>query len=134
MATIEKQLSDKNVTNRLMKIIKSMPENERAELLKSLEKTSRKRERKHHRRLYYLDINFFNQDQCYKGLLHDLSCSGAFIETFDHFSVGQNISIFIHQTHSKKDSMITGKITRTNYKGIGMAFNETCDHLKTLLQ
>jgi Tfp pilus assembly protein PilZ len=78
--------------------------------------------RKDLRKLYPKRINFWVQDQGYKGTMQDISCSGVFILTDDSCPIGSEVFLSLSIEDNQDLIKITGEITRISSKGIGIKF------------
>lgn len=113
----------KKITERLLDIIKQLPEEERLALMKELEKKPSKRiRRKHNREPFLLSVDYSIDDRFYKDFLCDISVDGAFIETKTLFVVGKGVSMSFPIDKKGQPLKITGTIVRVSSKGIGIKF------------
>jgi hypothetical protein len=111
------------INSRLVPLLKSttnLSDNERRILLKFLEDKGIKK-RKHHRKPYFMEVDYATCDRAYKDFIRDISEGGIFIETTRRFSVGEEIlmSLFFP---NRSHRLITGKIVRITPNGIGIKF------------
>ena len=114
--------SDKNgVMDRLMELIREMPDVQRTYLLDQLEDKPRKRE--FIRKECLITAHYAVQDKIYKGCIHDISRSGVFIESRETFFVGQKVVMTFSFNTNKISFMLAGKIVRCTPDGIGVLFN-----------
>jgi Tfp pilus assembly protein PilZ len=106
--------------SRLLKSITNLPEKEQRILLKFIEDNGIKK-RKHHRKLYFMEVDYATSDRAYKDFIRDISEGGVFIETRRRFSVGEEIlmSLFFP---NRSQRLITGEIVRMTPDGIGVKF------------
>ncbi len=73
------------------------------------------------------NVNFnVGGGRVYLGLIKNKSDGGAFIETGECFSEGQNISMTIESPKFESEKR-TGKIVRVTSHGIGVKFNHPGD-------
>ena len=71
------------------------------------------------------NVNFnVGGGRVYLGLMKNKGDGGAFIETGERFSEGQNISMTIESTRFESEKR-TGKIVRIASHGIGVKFTRT---------
>ncbi len=114
--------SDKDgVMDRLMELIREMPDAQRNNLLDRLEDKPRKRE--HVRKECLITAHYAIQDRIYKGSIHDISRSGVFIETRETFYIGQKAVMTFSFNANKISFMLAGQIARCAPDGIGVLFN-----------
>jgi hypothetical protein len=116
-----------DVRARFSDLISDMSEAEMQELIEDLEKKHKPKpadHRKHERKPSKIIVDFSIDNFPFTNLIKNISASGAFIETALPFSTEKELSMtFILPGH--EDSVqITGKIVRTDPKGIGVQFDE----------
>jgi CheY-like chemotaxis protein len=116
-----------DVRARFSELISDMPEEEMQELIGELEKKHKPEpadHRKHVRNPSKIIVDFSIDNFPFTNFIQDISASGAFIETALPFTTDKELSMtFILPGH--EDSVqITGKIVRTDSKGIGVQFDE----------
>ncbi len=81
-----------------------------------------KEKRRNPRSTRLIEVDFAVQDRAYGGFIRDLSASGAFIETIESFSVGQELMMTFPSPKENSHIKIAAKIVRTNHEGIGVEF------------
>ena len=79
--------------------------------------------RTHPRRPYNRSLVLITQNRNFKGLMTNISRSGAFIKTQNQFSVGQIIVILVPGHKKHKDVKLTGYVVRLNRSGVGVIFD-----------
>jgi len=79
--------------------------------------------REHRREDYPIEIVFRSKDRIHKGIITNISRSGAFIKTDDKFSLGQIIRLHIPGDNTHKEFKAIGWVVRSNKNGIGIKFN-----------
>ena len=109
-----------SVTDRLIELITKMTDEEQEKLLQVLEKSQPKRGEQ--RQSAFTAMKFSIEGKEYKGVTHDISIGGVFIETNEDFSVGQEIFMDIPFSKSKTSVKKKGKIVRVKSEGIGVRF------------
>ena len=92
-------------------------------MLKKIEELPFKENRKQLRKRYPLNIGFRVQDHNIRGVVHDISYSGVFIETGASFSVGSEIILEFSVQGVQEPFRISGEITRKSPRGIGVKFS-----------
>jgi len=112
-----------DLTSRLYELIDRMSKKEKLQLLENLEEKNKEKERMYLRQLCCREVDFSDEKQIYKGFLHDISDSGAFIKTDQVFHLGDEISINMPQLSEINKSVRVGKIKRVTKDGIGIKFN-----------
>ena len=88
---------------------------------KSVEKE--KDPRRHPRRPYNRSLVIIAQNRNYKGLMTNISRSGAFIKTQNNFEVGQILVILLPGHKKQKDVKLKGYVVRLNRSGVGVIFD-----------
>lgn len=128
----------KKLTERLLDIIKQLPEEERLALMKELEKKPFKRiRRKHNREPFLSSVDYSIDDRFYKDFLCDINVDGAFIETKTLFVAGKEVSMSFPIDKKGQPLKITGTIARVSSKGIGIKFklvDRNKDDLQSLIK
>ena len=84
--------------------------------------------RTHPRRAYNRPLVIIAKNRNVKGLMTNISRSGAFIKTHNHFSVGQIIAILIPGHKKQKDVKLKGYVVRVNRSGVGVIFDRRLAH------
>ncbi len=66
-------------------------------------------------------VEFIVNERSYFGSIRNLSGGGAFVDTTQSFSVGQDISMTYSFIYGEENR--NGQVTRSTYQGIGVKFN-----------
>ncbi len=82
----------------------------------------RQEKRNHHRMPCSAAIEFAIQDQIHRNLSRDISESGVFIETWDSFPVGEEVTLTVPLSNNPEGVKVAGKVVRADNKGIGIKF------------
>ena len=69
------------------------------------------------------EVDFVVQGRAYGGFIGNVSAGGAFIETRESFSIGREITLTFPSPAKNGCVKMSGKIVRTDSKGIGVKFN-----------
>jgi hypothetical protein len=85
--------------------------------------------RKHPRQPYKINVDFTIDEIPFNFFTHNVSKSGAFIETDLPFLTNKELSIKFELPSYEDPIKTKGKIVRTNSAGIGVKFNETLTDL-----
>ncbi len=80
--------------------------------------------RKNARRRFCKSVFLILVNDCYQGMSKNISRGGIFIETRNHFSIGQIIKLVIPGTKIDKGVMIKGEVVRISQNGIGVKFTK----------
>jgi hypothetical protein len=113
-----------------------MNDRQRAALIKHLEKMSKGPnsgdKRKHPREDCSINVDMRTQDPQLNSCILDINQYGAYIETNQSFSAGQQIRLTFASPDSRKSLSISGQVTRRDDRGVGVKFkNLTKYELKT---
>ena len=131
-----KQLIKGNVTTELFKLIIDMPEDEKNQLLEQLGEIPYEEEwirtinldenesfmRENTRKVCMLPVRCKVEDQFFKSYIIDISAVGAFIESNDHFPIGQKIEMAIKLPNYPKTLEVKGRIARSGTRGIAVKY------------
>jgi hypothetical protein len=97
-----------------------MSEVERAILLKQAQKIINNR--KKYRTPCLIPAYYNISETSYESYILDINDYGAFIETDEHFPIGQNIQLKYYNPFSRKPINIKGEIVWSSSDGIGVRF------------
>ncbi len=115
-----------DVLARLQKVILELPHDHRKILLKQAEDLLADEpediQRSSNRKEYSTYVNFFLNNESHWGLTRDISKSGMFIETYESFSINQEIKIFLPNPDNTKIIEVPAIIARATPDGIGVVF------------
>ncbi|MEE8540158.1 MAG: PilZ domain-containing protein [Desulfobacterales bacterium] len=115
-----------DVLARLQKVILELSHDHRKSLLQQAEDLLADEpediQRSSNRKEYSTYVNFFLNDDSHWGLSRDISKSGMFIETYELFSINQEIKIFLPNPDNTKIIEVPAKIARATPDGIGVVF------------
>ena len=129
-----KQLIKGEVKTQLFKVIIDMTEEERVQLLEQLGEPAYDDEpiktinidedesfmRENPRKICSIPVNCGVGNRTFKSNIIDISAVGAFIETTEHFAIGQKIEMALKLPNSPKPFELRGRIARSGPKGIGV--------------
>ena len=127
MSNNNNTLSSSGVIARLFEIISNVSEANRRQLLEVLEKKIASNftiRRKHSRRPYKVPVDFSIDDFSFTYCTHNVSKSGAFIETDLPFLTNKELSMSFTLPSNEESIKTTGRIVRTDSNGIGVKFKE----------
>jgi Tfp pilus assembly protein PilZ len=128
-----KQLLRGNLTSTLYRLIGKMTDHQQSALLKQLQEhplTSVNLEeteialRGHTRKSCMLSIDYRVEGRSFEGFMLDISPAGAFIETGEPFSAGQQIDLSFSLPNSPGPLDIGGEILWKGMLGIGVRFTD----------
>jgi Tfp pilus assembly protein PilZ len=77
----------------------------------------------HPRRPYNRSLVIIAKNRNFKGMMTNISRSGAFIKTQNQFSVGQIVAILVPGNKKQKDVKLKGYVVRLNRSGVGVIFD-----------
>lgn len=92
--------------------------------LKDSKKGDYKDLRQHPRFECLIAVDFDLSDWSYKSFVRDLSLGGAYIETDQPISIGQEVFITVNTKNPKACCTIAGKVCRRDERGAGIKFEE----------
>lgn len=121
-------LKSSEVNARLSELISSMSETDKRKLLKELVKRSQSgffEKRKHSRKTSRIAVDFSIDGLPFTHFIQNISKSGAFIETELPFLNNKQISMSFTLPVDGDPIKTSGKIVRTDSKGIGVQFGES---------
>ncbi len=138
-----KQLLEGNLTPTLYRLIGKMTENQQAALLKKLQNHSLQSInleeteialRDYSRKSCMLSIDFKVEDRNFEGFMLDISPAGAFIETGEPFTAGQQIQLSFSLPNSPAQLQLSGEILWKGMLGIGVRFKDLNHDQRKLLR
>ena len=128
-----KQLLEDNLTPTLYRLIGKMTDNQQAALLEKLQNHSLQAInleeteialRDHTRKSCMLSIDYRVENRNFEGFMLDISPAGAFIETGEPFSAGQQIDISFSLPNSPGQLQLIGEILWKGMLGMGVRFKD----------
>jgi len=128
-----KQLLKGNLTPTLYRLIGKMTDNQQSALLEQLKDQPLKSInldeteialRGHSRKSCMLSIDYNVEGRNFDGFMLDISPAGAFIETGEPFTAGQQINLSFSLPNSPRRLNISGDILWKGMLGIGVQFND----------
>ena len=128
-----KQLLEGNLTPTLYRLIGKMTENQQAALLEKLQnhplqsinlEETEIALRDHTRKSCMLSIDYRVENRNFEGFMLDISPAGAFIETGEPFSAGQQIDLSFSMPNSPGQLQLIGEILWKGMLGIGVRFKD----------
>jgi Tfp pilus assembly protein PilZ len=128
-----KQLLEDNLTPTLYRLIGKMTDNQQAVLLEKLQnhplqainlEETEIALRDHTRKSCMLSIDYRVEDRNFEGFMLDISPAGAFIETGEPFSAGQQIDLSFSLPNSPGQCQLIGEILWKGMLGIGVRFKD----------
>ncbi len=124
MATPHKEYRKLNIAEAVVEYVRGMPEEERQLLLRALfeEELEGNGERVFKRIPVFVAVNYVVDGRAYQDFVRNVGAGGVFIETPEHFSVGQKVSLTFSLPNDPRVIKITGEIIRTTPKGVGVEF------------
>jgi Tfp pilus assembly protein PilZ len=131
--TLLRQLLKGNLTPTLYRLIGKMTEYQQATLLEQLREQPLKSIsleeteialRSHNRKSCMLSIDYKVEERNFEGFMLDISPAGAFIETSEPFSAGQQINISFSLPNNPRQLKVSGEILWKGMLGIGVKFDD----------
>jgi len=81
--------------------------------------------RKHHRKPFFMVVDYTTQGHAYRDYIHNISAGGVFIETPMSFGIGQELSLTFALPTRQRHIRVSGEVVRTSPQGIGVKFKIT---------
>jgi Tfp pilus assembly protein PilZ len=124
MNTLRKEYRKLNIAEAVVEYVRGMPEEERDVLLRDLfeEELESRGERVFKRVPAFTAVDYAVEGRAYQDFVKNVGAGGVFIETAEHFSVGQTVSLTFSLPNYSRVIKITGEIIRTTPKGVGIEF------------
>jgi Tfp pilus assembly protein PilZ len=121
-----RRLCKDTLANQLVKRIIDMSDNQCLILIKHLEEMAAEKgngdKRKTHRKDCLINVNMMLQGPRYNSYILDINQFGAYIETNEVFSVGQEMNLTFASPNSRQPLNITGEVIRKDKQGVGVKF------------
>ena len=137
-ALLEQLIKD-NVTATLNKLIIDRPSDQQLALLRKLENLRTKGERKQPRKTCKITVSYakYLPDQrrfdVSSNFIQDISTGGAFIDTTDLLSVGQELLLSFSTEDDQKPHKIAAEIIRCTSRGVGVKFKSLTEQQKQMI-
>lgn len=124
MNSQSKEFRKLNIAEAVLEYVRGMPEGERDVLLRDLfeEELESRGERVFKRVPVFAAVHYVVEGRAYQDFVRNVGAGGVFIETPEHFSVGQSVSLTFSLPNYSGVIRITGEIIRTTSKGIAIEF------------
>jgi len=90
--------------------------------------------RKYRRKSCLIAVDYATEDRGFKDFIRDVSLNGVFIETYKLFPIGRDITITFSSQDYARPIKISGKIVRSVPEGIGVAFENENQTLRSMMQ
>lgn len=113
----------KSLTDRILNLVANLSDERKQILLDTLVEWQQKEQRNDSRMSCLLAVDFATQKRAYRDFMQDLSKGGVYIETREPINVGETISLTFATSNPQSNFKMSGKIVRSDNKGIGVEFN-----------
>jgi len=127
-----KHLFKDNLSNQLVKRIIDMSDNQRLILMKHLEEMVAQQKngekRKHPRKDCLINVDFALQGPRFSSYILDINPYGAFIETNQSFSIGQQMKLSFSSPDTREYLNISATVIRRDLNGVGIKFHHLSQH------
>ncbi len=120
------------INPRLSELISNLSDGEIQELIEELEKrqeSSFDEKRKHQRKPTLIYVDCSGKNYTFTDFIQNISIGGLFIETKIPLFVNQELSMAFTLPGTEAPIKITGKVVRSNPKGIAVQFDEPIPHV-----
>jgi Tfp pilus assembly protein PilZ len=124
MSTVSREHRKLNIADAVVGYVKGLSEEKRQILLKALfeEELEGQGKRVFKRVPVFVAVNYAVEGRAYQDFVRNVAAGGVFIETNEHFSVGQQVSLAFSLPNYPKVIKIQGQIVRTTSRGFGVEF------------
>ena len=123
---IFKKLFKDSVANQIVKRIIDMSDHQRLILMKHLEEmvseSGNGDKRQTPRKDCLINVNMRVQGPRYNSYILDINQHGAFIETNETFTIGQEMKLTFASPNSRQSLNIAGEVIRKDSQGVGIKF------------
>lgn len=124
---------DKSAVNaHLLELISNMSQDETQELIGELEKkqkTKASEKRKHPRKQAFIIADCSAPNCSFSDFIQNISAGGLFIETSIPVFMNQELTVTFTLPKTQDPIKMTGKVVRSDQKGVAVAFNEILSNL-----
>jgi hypothetical protein len=135
MKTPDEPAERSDLINKLVDLIMKIPPGEQYSLLKELRERVSRYKRKHYRKPVRTNVEYNAGGRSDKGLVHDISTGGVFIETRMPFRAKESISLnFSLPNAPHKKVTIHGQIARISPDGVGVEFKPLSEDQKKVIK
>ncbi|MFZ5571937.1 MAG: PilZ domain-containing protein [Thermodesulfobacteriota bacterium] len=135
MMTIpDPKLSKAEILVRLNELLQGMPRKRLWSILYQLEEKPSRWRRLHPRKSCFISVDYDTNDYSTRKDIRNVSVGGAYIETGESFSAGQEIVLWF--TDPRNENIVVkvpGKIVRRDPGGIGVKFENLSPQQKELI-
>jgi Tfp pilus assembly protein PilZ len=128
MDAADQELERYDIIGRVVERLSSLSLNDLKLVLRSLSENNldileAEYERKHDRKKCVITVDYATAGRAFSDYIQDISNSGAFINTKEPFSMGDEIVLVISFKGDQNPFKIPAKVVRQNDRGIGLRFN-----------
>jgi Tfp pilus assembly protein PilZ len=121
-----KKLFKDSLSNQIVKRIIDMSDHQRLVLMKHLEQMAAENnngdKRKTPRKDCLINVNMRIQGPRYNSYILDINQHGAYIETNEAFTIGQEMKLMFASPNSREPLSISGEVIRKDAQGVGIKF------------
>ena len=121
-------MSETSVGERLVALIKDMPENQQIKLLDYIE-SQQAGYRKYPRKELSIPSAYVIEDHIFTDFIQNVSAGGVYITTKKSQAVGDEVSLNFILSGYKRPIRVFGKIVRSGQKGFAVQFYEKVEEL-----
>ncbi|MCF8045783.1 MAG: PilZ domain-containing protein [Desulfarculaceae bacterium] len=121
--------------DRIVRIVKSLPDEKLKALSDILDSWGEKRNRKHPRKQVNVDVDFVvSESRPYKRTARDISVGGIFINCTGDFQVGEETRFVFGLPGFEKPFKLSGTIVRKQEDGIGIEINKLNPYFAEIME
>ncbi len=129
------KMTKTDILVRLNEVLKGMSRKRLWVILNQLEEKPPKWKRVYPRRSCFISVDYDTEDYSTRKDIRNLSVGGAYIETGESFSAGQEILLWFTDPRNERIVVkVPGKIVRRDPGGIGVKFENLSKQQKELIE
>lgn len=126
--TAERNGDGARLMERITSLVANLSDDKKQMLLETLVEWQQKEQRSDSRMACLIAVDYATEKRAYRDFMQDLSKGGVFIETRAPLHVGDTLSLTFSLPKSNSNFKITGKIVRSDDKGVGVEFEKKLSH------
>ena len=127
--------TESTAVDRIVRIVKSLPDEKLKALSDILDSWDEKQSRKHPRKQVNVDVDFVvSESRPYKRTARDISVGGIFINCTGDFQIGEETRFVFSLPGFDKPFKLSGSIVRKQEDGIGIEFNKLNPYFAEILE
>ena len=113
---------------RITSLVANLSDEKKQMLLETLIEWQQKEQRSDSRIACLIAVDYATEKRAYRDFMQDLSKGGVFIETREPLNIGEALSLTFTMPKTGSNFKISGKIVRSDDKGVGVEFDTKLSH------